>query len=65
MAGGDKEREEGEEKTRQWMRREEPCKTENRDQDGKMKDEDWFSYKPPKAPLLTMFLSEDVRTLLR
>lgn len=34
-------------------------------QDGKMKDEDWFSHKLPKATLLTVFLSEDVRTVLR
>lgn len=38
---------------------------EEQGQDGKMKDEGWLSHKLPKALLLTVFLSEDERTLLR
>lgn len=38
---------------------------EEQGQDGQMKDEGWLSHKLPKALLLTVFLSEDERTLLR
>lgn len=60
VAGGERDREE-EEKRRQkhQRRREEPGP------DGKMKYEGWFSHKLPKATLLTVFLFEDERTLLR
>lgn len=57
--GGEKETESPEDEGERDERREE------RGQDGKMKDEGWFSHKLPKAPLLTVFLSEDERTLLR
>lgn len=71
MAGGERkgvEEEEEEEKRRQKVLRrrgERDGRGEEQGRDGKMKDEGWFSHKLPKAPLLTVFLSEDERTLLR
>lgn len=69
MAGGEGERvEEGVEKETETTEEEGERETgegEEQGEDGKMKDEGWFSHKLPKAPLLTVFLSEDERTLLR
>lgn len=59
---GEKESEE-EEKRRQETPEEEEGGRKR--QDREMKDEDWLSHKLPKALLLTVFLSENERTLLR
>lgn len=60
---GEKESEEEEQKRRQETPEEE--EGDRKRQDREMKDEDWLSHKLPKALLLTVFLSENERTLLR
>lgn len=48
---------------RQGMRGKETVEREIRAWKKEMKDEGLFSHKTPKAPLLTVFLSDDVRTM--
>ncbi len=61
VAGGERERVE----SYRGGGREGDGQGEEQSQDEKMKDEGSLSHKLPKAPLLTVFLCEDERTLLR